>query len=90
VFSCSITFLVRDFADRDFVDFALDLAAELFFGFADKVASGLLVFGNKRSLRIVAVAGVHVEVERTAARIESAVACKEAIYNTEQCSVIED
>jgi hypothetical protein len=37
------------------------------------------IFGNKRSLSIAAVAGVQVDVELTAARIEAAVACRESM-----------
>ena len=37
------------------------------------------VLGSKRSLSSVAVAGVQVDIELTAARIESAVAWREAI-----------
>ena len=36
-------------------------------------------FGSKSSLSIVTVAGVHVDAERTAVRIESAVICEEAM-----------
>lgn len=52
------------------VDFAIDFEA---------VGSGIIDFGNKRSESMVAVVGVQVDVELTAARIESAVPCKEVI-----------
>lgn len=58
----------------DFVDF---------FELPCAVVVWILDFGNKRSLSIVAVAGVQVDVEDTAARIESAVAWSEAIMKTE-------
>ena len=52
------------------MDFAIDFEA---------VGSGITDFGNKRSESTVAVVGVQVDVELTAARIESAVACEEVI-----------
>ena len=72
-FSANETFLPLVFATADFV--ALDDSAD-FAGFFEFPARGLgtiVIFGNRRSLSIVAVAGVHVVVEPTAARIESAV-----------------
>lgn len=56
----------------------------------DRVSAGIFVtatsdFGSKRSLRMDAVAGEHVEGERTALRTESAVACTEVIIIIEIC-----
>jgi hypothetical protein len=62
---------VFDFAAAaDVVDF-LELVVVVVFGPS--------VFGSNRSLSIVAVAGVQVDVELTAARIEAAVACRESM-----------
>lgn len=72
-FSANETFLPLVFAPVGFV--ALDDSADFdgFFEFPAKGLGAIGVFGNRRSLSIVAVAGVHVVVELTAARIESAV-----------------
>jgi hypothetical protein len=43
------------------------------------VVFGPSLFGNNKSLSIVTVAGVQVDVELTAARIEAAVACRESM-----------
>ena len=46
---------------------------------AGTLASCEIVFGSKRSLRVVAIAGVQVDVEPTDERTTSAAACKEAM-----------
>jgi hypothetical protein len=73
-FSANETFLPRVLAAVGFA--GLDDSAD-FVGFLVFPTGGFgtaAVFGNRRSLSIVAVAGVQVDVELTAARIESAVA----------------
>jgi hypothetical protein len=92
LFSCSAneTFLPLVFAAAGF---ALDDSAD-FVGlleFPTGALNTVLGFGNRSSLSIVAVAGVQVEVELTAARIESAVAWSDAmmIQGTERrCAVL--
>lgn len=49
------------------------------FDLEEVVFFAVLIFGNKRSLSVVIVAGVHVDVEHIAARIESVVVWREAI-----------
>ncbi len=71
--------MLLDFAGV-LVEFALDLADEEVGGFFE---TAIVVwgsdFGSKRSLRSVAVAEVHADVELRAARIESAAACADVI-----------
>lgn len=76
------------FAAAGLVVFVLEAGASftiLFVFFP--VATGEFAFGNKSSLSIVTVAGVHVDAEPTAVRMESAVACREPmmIANTDRC-----
>ena len=81
------SFFPLGFGGPDFTPF---LEAVVFaVGFA--IPGSAVIFGNNRSLSIVAVVGVQVDVELTAARIESAVAFEGAIIiqNTIYC-VIED
>jgi hypothetical protein len=92
LFSCSAneTFLPLVFAA---VDFAFDDSADFagFLEFPTGALDTVLGFGNSSSLSIVAVAGVQVDVELTAARIESAVAWSDAmmIQSTERrCAVL--
>ncbi len=61
-----------------FVVFDLPATAD-FVEVFEITGTGTVTFGNKRSLSIVAVVGVQVDVDCTAARIESVEACKEAI-----------
>jgi hypothetical protein len=88
--SVNETLLPFRFAGAPFTLFPFAAVVDLIEDFKTG-ASGATGFGNKRSLSNVAVVGVQVDVELTAARIESAVACKEAIMiqNT-SCCVIED
>lgn len=75
-------FFGRDFAAGAFAfGREVSVALDTFFVFELPEAIGFwtVVFGSRSSLRRVTVAGVHVEVEETAARIESAEACNEAI-----------
>jgi len=78
-FSCS-AFFVRDLTGG-FVAFDFTPEAVLFKTFErpGTLESFGIAFGNKRSLRVVAVAGVQVDVEPTDARTASVAACNEAI-----------
>jgi len=87
LFSCSAneTFLPLVFAP---VGFALVDSADFvgFLEFPNGAFNTAVGFGNRSSLSIVTVAGVQVDVELTAARIESTVAWSDAmmIQSTER------
>jgi hypothetical protein len=81
VSSSDAIFLVLDFGATDFAGLCFDDVIDFvgFFEFVAGVACWISALGSKRLLSSVAVAGVQVDVEPTAARIESAVVCREAI-----------
>lgn len=62
---------------RDFAVIAFGLIAD--FVSVDEVGGGGFDFGRSKSLRSVAIAGVHVDVDFTALLMESAFSCNEAI-----------
>ena len=80
IFSFS-AFFVRDDFPSGFVAFGFAVETEYFraFELIGTLQFWGTPFGSKRSLRVVAVDGVQVDVEPTDARTTSAVACKEDI-----------
>lgn len=88
VFSWS-QFLLRGFPASVFAgfDFAEAVAFAVFFEIVGIFEFAACDLGNKRSLRSVAVSGVQVDVELTAAFIDSGVACKEVIIIKEQMGI---
>ena len=78
IFSWS-TLLVREFVVGFFVVFKLAVAA-VFVGFFEVTGIfgfGTADFGRSKSLSVVTVSGVQVDVELTAARIDCTVACRD-------------
>lgn len=74
--SAKATFIPLVLAGTAFPLLPLGAAEDFVIGFEE---SGALILGNKSSFSVEAVVGVQVDVELTAARIESATAWKEAI-----------
>jgi hypothetical protein len=90
-FPCSCAFSFSAFLTRGFAGVFIPFPPGVFEAFSGTATVAVFEpfdFGSKRSFRIVAVAGEQVDVDATAARIESAVACKEAIIKQNTITVL--